>query len=220
MSRDDDIAQVAQALRAPGLRYRSFGNEPVRPQNPPATNAAVTIPGLNAAAGRETGGPQPVEEARPTMKLIAEALSPAAPPSAANPVPVAPTPAWPLLDALNQPAESTELREPPRGTLVQLFGSGAPALPAAAPPVPPPAAPVFPPAPAAAAMPVHAGPFPDQWASQPPAAAAPAALHALIPAERVAAPLAEVLQGLGRGSAPVNPAFAALRLPGSGTGSR
>jgi hypothetical protein len=211
MSQDLDIARVAQALRAPGLRYRSFGNEPVRPQYPPAKNPEVTISGLDATVGRETEGPHPVEESRPTMKLIAEALSPAAPQPVANPVPAAPAPAWPLLDALNQPVEAAELREPPRGTLVQLFGSGPPGLPAAAPPAPPPAPPVLPSAPAPATVPLHAGPFPAKWASQPPA---------LVPAERVTAPLAELLQGLRRGSAPTNPAFAALRLPGSGTGSR
>src|SRR5690348_3036336 len=122
MSQNDDVARVAQALKAPGLRYRSFGNEPVRSQNPPETNATVTITGLNATAGPEIDGPRPVEEPRPTMKLIAEALSPAAPPTVANPAPVAPAPAWPLLDALSQPAGTAESREPPRGTLVQLFG--------------------------------------------------------------------------------------------------
>ncbi len=30
MARDPDVARVAAALKSPGLRYRSFGNEPVR----------------------------------------------------------------------------------------------------------------------------------------------------------------------------------------------
>jgi len=44
MAMDTDVARVAAALRAPGLRYRSFGNEPVRAAigEPPSVAADAT----------------------------------------------------------------------------------------------------------------------------------------------------------------------------------
>src|SRR3954467_8178527 len=92
MSQDDDIARVAAALRTPGLKYRNFGNEPVRQGVPaPAGDAApekgtVTNLAFDTALGRSFAAPTPVEEPRPTMKLIAEALSPTAP-AVAGPFP-------------------------------------------------------------------------------------------------------------------------------------
>jgi hypothetical protein len=231
MPQDKDIARVAAALRTPGLKYRNFGNEPVRPGAPaPAghaaqANAALTNLALDTALGRSFAAPTPVEEPRPTMKLIAEAISPIAP-AAAGPFPAAVMPAWPLLDSLTQPPVAAE---PARGTLMQLFGGlSAPAtatLPASMPasmPAPISAAPPL----AAFASPLPAttpaGPFPAAWALQPPAAepaGAPEpvpsgqAAPGLVPADRVTTPLAEVLRNLGRGGPAANPAFAGLRLP-------
>src|SRR6476620_4693372 len=113
MSQDDDIVRVAAALNAPGLKYRNFGNEPVRPQPSAAGNGMVTISGLNAVTGQDTAGPASSEDSRPTMKLIAEALSPAAPP-AAGPFQAVASPVWPLLDALAPPVGAAESREPAR----------------------------------------------------------------------------------------------------------
>jgi hypothetical protein len=223
MSQDEDIARVAAALRTPGLKYRNFGNEPIRPGVPvPAAEAApekgtVTNLVLDAALGRSFAAPTPVEEPRPTMKLIAEALSPATP-AVAGPFAAPATPAWPLLDCLTQPPAAAE---PARGTLVQLFG-GLSAPAAAALPVPAalPLATFAPPVAAPLPAPPAAGPFPAAWASPPPAAepagAPGSVLPGLVPADRVTTPLAEVLQNLGRGAPAANPAFAGLRLPGHG----
>ena len=203
----------------------------------------VTISGLNAVTGQDTAGPASSEDSRPTMKLIAEALSPAAPP-AAGPFQAVASPVWPLLDALAPPVGAAESREPARGTLVQLFSGMAAPLPAA-PPAFPAAAAFAPSAPMGGAMvmPLPAppgagpfpapgllptpGPFPTHWAPPlaEPAAATPARL---LPAEQVTASLADVFQGLGRAAAPGavpgatrgSGAFAGLRLPGSGTGFR
>ncbi|TDH59442.1 hypothetical protein E2C06_27400 [Dankookia rubra] len=241
MSQDNDIARVAAALGAPGLKYRSFGNEPVRPRIPPEAKGAERNRALDATIGHDLVAPMPAEEPRPTMKMIAEALSPSAMPPA-GPFPAAAAPAWPLLDALSAPMVA-ETREPARGTLVQLFGDLAAPGPATPPPVatlpaaslalpaaafaPPaavpaaiPAAGALPPAaPVAPAIPASpaAGPFPATWAPLAPAAATPAAAPGLVPADRVTTPLAEVLQNLGRGGPAANPVFAGLRLPGNGS---
>ncbi|MFC7473306.1 hypothetical protein ACFQS7_03015 [Dankookia sp. GCM10030260] len=222
MSQDEDIVRVAAALRAPGLKYRNFGNEPVRSESPAGAKGAVTIAALNTTPGRDTASPPQVEDQHPTMKLIAEALSPAAMPVAGSFQGMAP-PAWPLLDALAPPV-AAEAREAARGTLVQLFGGlVAPVGPALPPPALPssafaPAVPAGPPA--APALP-PGGLFPTAWASQPQGMAADPAGPApgLVPADRVTTPLADVLQNLGRGGGATNPAFAGLRLPGAG-GSR
>jgi hypothetical protein len=215
MAQDVDIARVATALNAPGLRYRSFGNEPVRAPAPPEAKGAVTISALSAEAGSTTEGLRSHQDASPTMNLIANALSgtvPIPPPVAgavASGAPLAAPPTWPLLEALKQAAEQGDGDQGGRGTLVRLFGGA--------------------PAPTAAAMPTASiGPFPGSWA---PASALPpgpeagglAALGAAttpVPAERVTLPLADVFHALARGvAAPASP-FAALRLPGNGAGPR
>lgn len=204
MPQDDDITRVAAALRVPGLRYRSFGNEPVRPETVGQANGAERNAVLNAAARSDLVAPPPAEEPRHTMKLIAEALSPPAP--VAGPFAAA-APAWPLLEALAQPPAAAEAHEPACGTLVQLFGG------LSIPPVAAPAPLALPPGAFALPATAPAGPFPAAWA--PAAAAAPGHPLGLVPADRVTTPLAEVLQGLGRGGSAAGPAFAGLRLPGS-----
>ena len=207
MSQDQDIARVAAALRAPGLKYRSFGNDPVRPENQPVAKGTVTLPVLNAEIGRDIAGPAAAEDPRLTMKLIAETLASSVPPTS-GPFPAPAPAAWPLLDSLTQPPAMDEAPEAARGTLVQLFGDLAAPMPGLLPAVLPVAA--------APAHPAAAGPFPSGWAPQAAAFGGPAEPPGLLPADRVTAPLAEVLQNLGRTGAAPNPAFAALRLPGSG----
>ncbi|MDO9708077.1 hypothetical protein [Paracraurococcus lichenis] len=153
------------------------------------------------------------------MKLLVEAMGKDAAPTASAPAgaPDNPAQAWPLLQTLDQPPAATE---PQAGTLVRLFGNE----PAPAPQVPPIVA--RGPVPSFMAPPpvAPAGPF-GQVFGAPPQAPVPdpratAAPPALVPAERVTTPLAEILQRLARGaSIPASP-FAALRLPGSTPGFR
>jgi hypothetical protein len=49
MAQDSDVARVAAALKAPGLRYRSFGNEPVRAPRVDVSNVTDAYPLLGAA---------------------------------------------------------------------------------------------------------------------------------------------------------------------------
>jgi hypothetical protein len=207
MSQDMDITRVAAALKAPGLRYRSFDNEPVRPLGPPMAKAAVTIPALEMPAMGVAEPPRASEEASPTMTLIADALSSMAPPV---PPPVSAAaagapPAWPLLDAVRQRA-GTPVDLMAGGTLVRLLGT------TAAPAASPPAAPLQ-----AGWLPGAVGSAPVQPAPVPPAAAAS---PPLVPAERVTVPLTDLFHTLGHGQPAVPSPFAALRLPGGTPGSR
>lgn len=216
MSQDGDIARVAAALRMPGLKYRNFGNAPVRPEILTAAKDAIINCALNAAIGREVAVPTNVEDPRSTMAQLIETAPPAAPPPASPAPTAAAAPAWPLLDAL---APQPAVAEAPQGTLAQLFGGASAVPPAAAPPAGPlpmpaplfrmaPPAAAFPPASLAPAAAIPAaGPFPAVWG-------APAESAGLVPADRVTTPLGTLLQDLGRDGATPNPAFAGLRLPG------
>ncbi|EFH11034.1 hypothetical protein, partial [Teichococcus cervicalis] len=55
MGQDIDVARVVAALRAPGIRYRSFGNQPVRAE------PDAPAPSLRQALARfaEEAAPQP-----------------------------------------------------------------------------------------------------------------------------------------------------------------
>jgi hypothetical protein len=64
MTQDIDVARVAAALRAPVIRYRNFGNVPVRGTfQPPPAEIPVESPGLDAALA-EAVALQQQEEAR------------------------------------------------------------------------------------------------------------------------------------------------------------
>jgi hypothetical protein len=64
MTQDIDVARVAAALRAPVIRYRNFGNVPVRGTfQPPPTEISVEAPGLDSALA-EAVALQREEEAR------------------------------------------------------------------------------------------------------------------------------------------------------------
>lgn len=194
MPENDDVSRLAAALGAPGLRYRSFGNEPVRVAAPNHASPSMTFPLSNAAPGPDSPAP-PAEETRPTMRFIADTPLPATSSVAAPPQPSAP-PEWPLLAALYQPPEPP-VAEPPRGTLVQLLaGIGQAAPPVAMPP---------------RALSGLAAPQPAFGWPAPPAPAAPAVL----PAARVPGSLSEVFQTLAHGVT-ANPTFAALRRGGAG----
>ncbi|MCB4820844.1 hypothetical protein [Roseicella aerolata] len=206
MSQDVDITRVAAALKTPGLRYRSFDNEPVRPVSPPAAKAAVTIPALETPVMDVPEAPRASEEASPTMTLIADALSsmaPPVPPPASAAATGGPS-AWPLLDAVRQPA-GTPVDAMAGGTLVRLFGTAA--APTAAPPADPPRAGWLPGVVAAAPVP----PAPLLPAAAPPP---------LVPAGRVTVPLTDLFHTLGHGQPAAPSPFAALRLPGGTPGSR
>lgn len=221
MSMDVDISRVANTLRVPGLRYRSFGNQPVRPAAAGSANAPVIFPGLDAPTGSASAAPRPPEGASATMTLLADALSNKAPPARPPAAPGAPD--WPLLDALGAPPAPPA----PRGeaTLVRLFGGqAAPVPPSPMPPSPVAAQPVPVQAPGPAApLPAAARPG-GTWAvpvaAQSPGPAASPATPGLLPADQVTTPLADIFQSLAQGgAAPASP-FAALRLPGGAPGFR
>ena len=67
MARDSDVARVAAALRSPGLRYRSFGNEPVR--------------GAPSQSVDESPDSAPLPGKAPGIAMAGPAGAPAAPPS-------------------------------------------------------------------------------------------------------------------------------------------
>jgi hypothetical protein len=48
MAQDSDVARVAAALKAPGIRYKRFGNDPIRSTAQPAENVANSSPLLEA----------------------------------------------------------------------------------------------------------------------------------------------------------------------------
>lgn len=81
MRQDTDVARVAAALRAPAIRYRSFGNEPVRTPAvaPDADPYALLGAAMNAAAevGHQQGMP-PAEawQAPPVHQPMPQATQP------------------------------------------------------------------------------------------------------------------------------------------------
>jgi hypothetical protein len=212
-SQDMDVARIATALKVPGLRYRSFGNDPVRLAHTPAGPCAATIPTPEWRSDGLAEGTEAFQDPIPVMHLLAAALPPiaAAPRIPAPPIglpgraPGVDGPAaWPLLDAVTRPAGPPPYMPEPTagergGTLDRLLAGPAPPLP---------------------------GPAAATWtATVPPALAhgrdaVPDAAPGLLPAARVTAPLAEVLQTLGRGAPAVRSAFDALRLPGHAPGVR
>lgn len=82
MAQDSDVARVAAALKAPGIRYKSFGNDPVRSMAQPVENVANSAPLLEAAASLLPSEP-PVEPQGDT----APELTVQAPPGAPVPAP-------------------------------------------------------------------------------------------------------------------------------------
>ena len=112
MAQDPDVARVAAALKAPGIRYRNFGNTPVRrplqpvapaadprPEAAPAAGLAAPAP-HEAPAGPAARPPDPVT-LLPGFASLASLLpglsGPAAAPPAAGPVPPTPSHAGPGL---------------------------------------------------------------------------------------------------------------------------
>lgn len=96
MSTEPDVARVAAAFNAPGLRYRSFGNKPVRndaPRRDLDSQAAETLLRSPAAATRLVDG----AAALPSLgvKQFAAAPPPIASPPIA-PAPIAPVPVAPV----------------------------------------------------------------------------------------------------------------------------
>ncbi len=89
MGRDTDVARVAAALRSPALRYRSFGNEPIRaPRAPREVEDAVPLLGAALTAADSAGEGRPAH-----LSAWAEPESAQwneLPPASAD----APSPAW------------------------------------------------------------------------------------------------------------------------------
>lgn len=96
MAHDSDVARVAAALRSPGIRYRNFGNDPVRAAVTPVGNVARSFPLLGAVTDAEAGAPapRPVPTAAPDTPSAAELASFALPEiaemTAPEPVPAMP----------------------------------------------------------------------------------------------------------------------------------
>jgi hypothetical protein len=68
---DTDVVRVAAAFGVPGLRYRSFGNRPVRAGTAPAALPAPAIP--SAMAPLVEAAPLPAPEAAAGIRPIAAA---------------------------------------------------------------------------------------------------------------------------------------------------
>jgi hypothetical protein len=132
---------VAAALKAPGLRYRSFGNEPVRTPRVDVSNVTETYPLLGAAmeaAADDLASPEPEAPSQlepmpePPVAEAAPVIIPA-PPPVPEPVYIAPPaePAYAPPPAYTPPplfaqALSQPMPPPP-------MPAAAPAAPAAAP---------------------------------------------------------------------------------------
>ena len=183
MAQDSDVARVAAALKAPGLRYRSFGNEPVRAPRVDVSTVNDAYPLLGAA----------MESAADDM--AAPELTAAEPEPMPAPEPVQAE--LPPISAYVPPPEPVHAA-PPEPVYV-------------APPAPvyvAPPAPVYAPPPAQQPAPMpEPAPAPSLFAqalSQPPAAPpavqAPAQTFAPAPTPAPAAPAYSLLEALGRQS--------------------
>ncbi len=95
MAQDSDVARVAAALKAPGLRYRSFGNEPVRAPRVDVSNVTDAYPLLGAAmeaaaddiAAPELAIPEPAPAPAPLPEPVAAEPPPVLPAYVPPPVP-------------------------------------------------------------------------------------------------------------------------------------
>lgn len=73
MAHDSDVARVAAALKAPGIRYRNFGNDPVRSAATPAGRAIRPFPLPSAAMDADAAAPAP-EDTRPAAETACHAM--------------------------------------------------------------------------------------------------------------------------------------------------
>jgi hypothetical protein len=124
MSQDADIARLAEALKVPGLPYRSFNNEFVRTIKPPAAKRAVSITIIKGGVEADTENCRSPAVAAPVMTLTADTVSGNAAPArcgANESVPSA-APEWPLLEPLTSPTEALGTEEA-GGTFVRLLDS-------------------------------------------------------------------------------------------------
>ncbi len=171
MAQDSDVARVAAALKAPGLRYRSFGNEPVRAPRVDVSNVTDAYPLLGAAM-----------EAAADDIAAPELAMPAAEPTPPEPPYVEPAP--PVVAAYVPPPQPEPVAAP------EPYTPPAYAPPAYAPPPMPEPAPAPPLFAQALSQPVAPpAPMPAQ-------APAPAAM----PAPPAASPAYSLLEALGRQS--------------------
>jgi len=193
MAEDTDVARVAAVLRAPSIRYRSFGNAPVRAPlavEPPASPEPVeheVVAEPQWADAQQT--PWPASEARWNVESAESWAEPAPAPQWAEPAPapqwaepehhVAPPPVATVAPAAEpfQWADAPSPAEPPREWAVAAppayhsqgeWSEARPDIAPAPPPVPAPA---------------MIRPLVEQVSAPPPAATAPA------PVQLVGAPV-------------------------------
>ena len=146
MAQDSDVARVAAALKAPGLRYRSFGNEPVRTPRVDMSNVADTFPLLGAAmesAADDMASPEiaPAPEPEPMPEYrAAEPIPEYIPPPEPEPAPASLLAIPPVPQPVEAAPDPAPVAPPP------LFAQVLAQPPAPFQPAPPPVAP----APAAA----------------------------------------------------------------------
>ncbi|MBS7793018.1 hypothetical protein KTR66_23755, partial [Roseococcus sp. SDR] len=127
MGQEPDVARVAAAMNTPGLKYRSFGNLPVRTE--PARGDGASL------------GPQEVLRELRTVSaaLRAEEAAPAAAPQAEPPSAMAPIMAVPPIDDAPAPLPPAPRLRPaapaaaPRPAAPRSTMAGAPAPSPAAP---------------------------------------------------------------------------------------
>jgi hypothetical protein len=172
MAQDTDVARVAAALRAPGIRYRSFGNEPVRtPPAGPGGDYSLLGAGLSAAAdvAAQQGQPGNWGEAAATSATLPPIPAPAATVAAPQPWAEAPPAAWappPAAAPVQAWSEPATVWTPPPAAVPAPASWNEPA-----PPIPQPA-----PLPAPThwdepAQPAWSDLPPPSWAAAPPAEA-------------------------------------------------
>ncbi len=115
MAHDSDVARVAAALKSPGIRYRNFGNDPVRAAVTQLGNAVGSVPLLGVVRDDEAGTRMSREDSAvpPETHPAAESASHAVPVmvemAAPEPVPAMPEsvgtrPAPPAAAASDTPA--------------------------------------------------------------------------------------------------------------------
>jgi hypothetical protein len=231
MAEDTDVARVAAVLRAPSIRYRSFGNAPVRAPvaaDPPASTEPVQVETPAEpqwADARET--PWPASEARwsvepaeswaepaPAPQWVEPERYPAPPPAAATVAPVAEPFQWADAPAPAEPSREWAVAAPPAYQSQSEWSDARPDNTLAPPPVAAPAVirplaePVAPPQPAPVAAPAPA-PAP----SLPPPRSAGLSPTLL---ELGSVPPPPVDQAMPRSAGSPFPLIAALDLPSVG----
>ncbi|SDD28220.1 hypothetical protein SAMN04487779_100667 [Belnapia rosea] len=247
MGQDSDVVRVAAALKSPGIRYRSFGNEPVRGTAHPQADVSNSFPllgaAIEAAATEARSVPMPAEPSAPLaggppasfiplpadyasrpspgpvdLSYPVPAPAPAPRQAEAAPRPAPPQPDPSIAEAAPRPVASTPQPVPPR-----LPAGSAEAhqhlLQALAPPAVLPV-PAFPPGAPPQATGGTLAALLGAAAQGVPQAPWPSPLpdSGLLPAAQVTLPLSEVMRLVATGSPSGKSPFAAFRIAGGRAG--